>query len=372
MNGWRNGGESEMLTVEEVTSQERIAELQAVWDGLLAASGVDNIFSTHAWISTWWKHFSSGLRPLILLVKDGAEVIGIFPWMVRRTGKPWMPVHRIQFLGTGLSDRLDLILATRRAEQVQCVLDYLQRRPALWDVIDLQEVPGESATIPVLRALLERRRWGLRIHPDSTCPYIPIQGDWATYYSSVHGAETRKTNRKKLRRLEREGELTMRRLGDAREEPQIIDRLRAMPHSELYLGRKRVSLFDDGARKAFFEEMTGRLAAPGCLDLSVVELSGKVIAYRYGWHSPQKYYDYFADHDPAYAYFSPGTLLLLRVLEDCFGRGLQEFDFLRGDEPYKLAWTDKHRQNLRIMLFRPSLRGRLLRLAYGARSASRP
>ena len=370
--GERDGGERGMLTVEEVTSGERFAELRPVWDGLLAASGVDNVFSTHAWAITWWKHFGAGLRLLILVVKDGTEVIGIFPWMVRRTGTAWMPVRRIQFLGTGHSDRLDLIVTTRRMEQVQCVLYYLQRRRGLWDVIDLREVPGESETIPVVREHLERRRWNHRIQQDSICPYLPIQGDWATFYSSVHGANTRMKNRNKFNRLERAGAVTIRRLTDARQERDIVARLSGMPHAGTYLGRKRVSLFDDRDRRGFFEEMTWKFSESGSLDLWVIELSGKLIAYRYGWRSRQKHYDYFPDYDPAYADFSPGTLLLLRVLEDCFGRGLQEFDFLRGDEPYKLAWTDKHRQNLRLMLFRPSLRGRLLRLAYGARSASRP
>ena len=39
---------------------------------------------------------------------------------------------------------------------------------------------------------------------------------------------------------------------------------------------------------------------------------------------------------------------------------MREFDFLSGDEPYKLEWTDRVRQNRRLYVFNRGVKGFLL------------
>jgi CelD/BcsL family acetyltransferase involved in cellulose biosynthesis len=352
-----------MLEVQEVTTAEGLAGLGAEWDRLYAAGGLDNAFLTHRWMSAWWKHFGRGRQLLILLVKDGPETIGIVPWMVQWL-RPWMPLRRIQFVGTGLSDRLDAVLPARRAEQLECVLDHLEGRKGAWEMVDLHEIPPESDTTPILEDLLSRRRVSHCAEPASRCPYIPIREDWSTYYARIKDAETRRANRRKLRKLEGQGRVAIRRRTDLGGDAPVLEQLRGMPQRGTYRGERRVSLFDGGARAGFFEEITAWLAETGDLDLWTAELSGKLIAYRFGWRDARRHYDYFAGYDPDYSPHSPGTLLLLRVLEDCFESGLREFDFLRGEEPYKLEWTGERRQNHRIRFFARSLRGTLLRMAH--------
>jgi len=356
------------LAIEEVTTTQGLADLRAEWDRLYSAGGLDNPFVTHRWMSVWWKHFGAGGRLLVLLVKDGPEIVGIVPWMIRRL-RPWAPLRRVQFLGTGLSDRLDVLAPTRRAEQMARVLDHLQRRRGAWDMVDLHELPEESETVAVLQDLLRARAWGHRDEPASRCPYLPIREDWTTFYTRTKDAETRRANRRKLRRLEKDGAVAIRRRMDVGGEAPVLEQLRQMPHRDTYRGARRVSLFDGDARGRFFEDMAASLAETGELDLWTVELAGRPIAYRFGWRTAQKHYDYFADYDPAHSQSSPGTLLLLRMMEDCFEAGLREFDFLRGDEPYKLEWTSERRQQRRIRFFARSLRGGLLRLATRGRQS---
>ena len=88
---------------------------------------------------------------------------------------------------------------------------------------------------------------------------------------------------------------------------------------------------------------------------------------RFGFEFDGRRYDYFPGYDPSYRKCAPGRLLLTAVMEDCFDRGLRRFDFLRGDEPYKFEWTDTVRPAVRVMVFRPSLGGRLARRLFSAR-----
>jgi CelD/BcsL family acetyltransferase involved in cellulose biosynthesis len=60
--------------------------------------------------------------------------------------------------------------------------------------------------------------------------------------------------------------------------------------------------------------------------------------------------------DPAWAARSPGLVLLARTVEDAYARGLAYYDFLRGEEPYKLDWAADRRETCAVRLRAPSLR----------------
>jgi CelD/BcsL family acetyltransferase involved in cellulose biosynthesis len=60
-----------------------------------------------------------------------------------------------------------------------------------------------------------------------------------------------------------------------------------------------------------------------------------------------------------------GLVLLARTVSDAFAEGLQEFDFLRGDEGYKGEWARGERWTIQVRLWR-GRRGRAARAAQRA------
>jgi CelD/BcsL family acetyltransferase involved in cellulose biosynthesis len=65
-----------------------------------------------------------------------------------------------------------------------------------------------------------------------------------------------------------------------------------------------------------------------------------------------------------------GLVLLARTVKDAFAEGCSEFDFLRGDESYKMQWKRAERWTVRFQLFRDG-RGRALRAALRAQKGVR-
>jgi CelD/BcsL family acetyltransferase involved in cellulose biosynthesis len=61
-------------------------------------------------------------------------------------------------------------------------------------------------------------------------------------------------------------------------------------------------------------------------------------------------YAYLSGLDPAWARFSPGSVLLLQLVEDAVAEGLLELDLLRGREPYKYRLGAEDRFNWRLSL----------------------
>jgi CelD/BcsL family acetyltransferase involved in cellulose biosynthesis len=357
-----------MISVREVRSAAELAELRGAWQELLESSPVRNVFATHEWMSTWWKHFGAGQRLLVLVLSRGREVVGIFPWWIGRTARAGGVFRKVGFLGTGLSDYLDVVLPAPTPQVFQAVLDYLERTRGGWDFLDLREIPEGSATAQTLAACIAERGRDVEILGDSKCPYLPIESDWSTYAAARMGKHSRKHVRNRRKRLEVAGDVQIRVVEDLRD-PAPLHRIAGMTERETDGGGgRRRAIFADPRSRAFFQEISTLFAERGWLHLAMLDVNGRTIGYDYGFVYDRKYALYFTGFDPAFSELSPGRVLIQEVLEGCFARRLQEVDFLRGVEPWKSAFTDRERQNQRLRLFRTSLRGRLARLLSGSAS----
>ena len=87
---------------------------------------------------------------------------------------------------------------------------------------------------------------------------------------------------------------------------------------------------------------------------------GKYIAGIYILFYESKYYYYQSGFDPVYEKESPGTLLFHYCIKAAHENGAKEFDFLQGDEPYKLNWTKNKRTNMKITIYDSTIAGMLI------------
>ena len=87
----------------------------------------------------------------------------------------------------------------------------------------------------------------------------------------------------------------------------------------------------------------------------------------------RRFFYYQSGYDPAWSPRSPGLVLVGRTVEDAYARGLADYDFLRGTEPYKLDWAWDRRETCTLRVHAPSLRAghRLARARGLARCAGR-
>jgi CelD/BcsL family acetyltransferase involved in cellulose biosynthesis len=75
---------------------------------------------------------------------------------------------------------------------------------------------------------------------------------------------------------------------------------------------------------------------PSCAGLlSVLYAGGRPVAAHFGLRSEHVLACWFPAYDPAYAKFSPGLVLHLRMAEGAAGEGLSQLDLGRGDKEYK-------------------------------------
>ncbi|WML84200.1 GNAT family N-acetyltransferase [Streptomyces sp. VNUA74] len=104
-----------------------------------------------------------------------------------------------------------------------------------------------------------------------------------------------------------------------------------------------------GRRDRFAQEWIVRLVGllargedPGCRGvLSVLYAGGRPVAAHFGLRSPTVLSWWFPAYDPAYGRYSPGLLLLLRMLEAAAAEGIELVDLGSGPARYKESFKTR-------------------------------
>ena len=359
---WRRGaGEAaaiaDELTVTEVCTTEGFSALAAEWRTLLAQSEVDCLFLTWEWLYTWWRCLAGSRRLLILVVHRKDTLVGIAPFAVRAPEpKRLLPFRAIEFLGVGAvgSDYLDLVLKKgEEARSCAVIADYM----AKWNLmLDMRRVALGTAHVERLVRELEDRGWSTLRRDDDICLYVPLSGSsWDEYFAGLN-----RKFRRALRRGRRDAQssytvayTTVSRQEDRPAALQAFIRL----HNKRWDSRAGSQAVPDSSIVQFHEQWSRIALDRGWLRLSILHFDQTPVAGAYRFAYGGKLYFYLSGFDPAYATFGVGNICLEEGLREAFEEGLEEYDFLHGDERYKYHWAHEYRALVRYRLFPPGMRG---------------
>ena len=100
------------------------------------------------------------------------------------------------------------------------------------------------------------------------------------------------------------------------------------------------SQFHDAAQRDFYVRLIRALAPTGWLRFDVVLFDDAPIAFHLGFEHRGRFLWYKPTFDARLAAKSPGEVLIKLLLDDAIDRGLKEFDFTVGAEPFKLRFAN--------------------------------
>jgi CelD/BcsL family acetyltransferase involved in cellulose biosynthesis len=334
-----------MLQIVEVTDAAGLTALRREWQTLVERSPRATLFQTWEWQSTWWQHCGSG-RLWVLAARDDGGLVGLAPLYAARYHG--LPLRRVAFLGTGASDYLDLIaLPEQAAACCDAFLAHLATHRGRWDMIDLQQLregtPLSHASPPqALRS---------RLVVQETCPYVALPAGWEEFAATL-GKKLRSNIGYYRRLLAREFQVSWETVknGDLPDAMEELFRL----HQRRWRGRGLPGAFAHPRARRFHLAVARDLLDRGWLRLHRLRLDGETRAALYCFQYHDKGYYYLGGFEPSFSRYSLGTVLTAHAIEDAIAHGAREFDFLRGDEPYKYTWKPSERQNLRLLLWKPS------------------
>lgn len=350
-----------MMVIEKVNEARRFEVLRDEWNELLKDSISDCLFLTWEWLHTWWKHLAEDRQLNLITVRLDGRLIAIAP-LAHRSSR-WrrlLPFPVLEFLGTGNvgSDYLDILI--RRGHERQALSALAESLADGKLMLEFSQVERGSAHAIELALQLKRQGWAYSRRLTDICPYINLSGhDWESYLASL-GSAHRYNLRRRLRNLESRWSVQFERVQSEEQRAEALQVL-VMLHGLRWRARNSPGVFHAPGLVAFHEELSRLALRRGWLRMYVLRLDGRPVAALYGFNYHNTFYFYQSGFDPDYGKYSVGLVMMGLAIKSAIEEGSKVYDFLRGDESYKLLWTRDERELVRLGLYPPGERGTVYR-----------
>jgi hypothetical protein len=361
-------------------------EIRDAWDAFLTETGVRNLTMTHGWLTAWLRRFPPG-ELCVIIVRDGdGHWLGAAPLQIAhgRTGYGQRLLRYVQFIGTHptVFDWMDIAIhpQTDAPAVLAAMAGALRRRR--WDALDLYFCPNR-ARLETLYHLLGTRptEKGLNtaLWETMPMPWLSLPDTEPEYLASRPKRTRANITRCRNLLLKETGHaatLVFHAMNpDSDNGPAGWNDGSATGADRLSGTRALLRRFVEGhieswgkrgvksdfkrypALESFYADMLAQAAdatdehAPALL-FSTLEKDGQPMSFHLGFRQGDGYLLHLTHFDRAFERYSPGALHIDAAIGDIIRRGGRLFNFGRGDEPYKRAWTKTTQPLWNLRLFR--------------------
>ncbi len=280
------------------------------------------------WVAVWRRHFGRRSELLMAAASEGSASL---PW-----GMWAVELHESGVLeqvgGREVTDYAAPAVEDGNMERFAIGLgEMLASDEIPWKRLHFEAVPADIGFHAPLADELAARSITVSLTFDEVCPVVELPDTFSEYMARL----TRKHRhelRRKLRRFESEA-------GRPEIETSTPERLEADLEQffEWHKDAKgpKGGFLDLGYRD-FFRDVAVTGAEHGWLKLTYLSAGGVRFSSCFGFEVGNTYFLYNSAHEPKARELSPGIVHVAMLIENGIERGLERFDFLQGNERYKL------------------------------------
>jgi CelD/BcsL family acetyltransferase involved in cellulose biosynthesis len=299
---------------------ESFDSIYSDWKKLQANSPVSPIFSSPEWSKAWWQQFSSKAKLYLGAVRYQGKAVGIAPLLVRN--------DIASLIGSSdVCDYLDFVVEPGNEERFfSGLLNTLNAEGILR--LELASLRPDSTVLTSLVKIAPRQAWQVSCSQEDVSVGLDLPGTWEEYLQLLSSKQRHELKRK-LRRLNEEGELNYRHSTDA-----------SRRDVDIFLHLFRDSRQDKAAfltpqMESFFRAAANTMAEQKLLRLNILELNKKPVAATMCFDYKDTVYLYNSGYEPDYSWLSVGVVSKALCIKDSIERDKKLFDFLKGSEAYK-------------------------------------
>jgi len=333
------------LRCELITEFKQLEQLSSDWERLWKSDPAGEIFQTYAWARAWWRAYGSQYSLHCLVVYDDGTVIGILP-LVRHHDD-------LRFLGAPQADYTDILCEEARALEVLTTAFSVLQALDQWKECKLEHLPSQSRIARYWRNAPHGLRRYSRLVFGYYCQTIMVRRDSPDLLIKI---AQKKRMRRHVNQLARLGKVNFRFLDTKLEAQEHLAQFFR------YHARRRILVGEASSChllrfQRLLEGLVDELDPKNELRFGAVEVDGSPVAYHFGFDNGGKFTLYQQTFDVNAWDYHPGNVLLHHMLLYAGERGVHEFDFTIGVEPYKTRYTNCVKQNLTLYLEPRTLRG---------------
>jgi len=327
--------------------------LETEWNALLARTANHVPFMRYEYLRDWWEtrgggEWSQSAQLLLVTAYQSGKLVGAAPLfhVEDHQGK-----SALLLVGSiEISDYLDLLAAPEDIDEF-CT-ELLGFLPAAdlphWETLDLYNILDSSLTLTALQTAAEKKDWAYHQEKLQHSPYIPLPGDWESYLVGIDKKQRHEIRRKLRRAAESAPPASWYFVRDSaaleQETNAFMELMAFEPLKAAFLTEPMRRHFHKVVQCAFDE---------GCLHMAFLTIGDQKAAGYLGFNYLNRLWIYNSGINPAFREYSPGWVLLGLQLQWANEKGLDEFDFMRGDEDYKYRFGALDRLVMRVALTPP-------------------
>jgi CelD/BcsL family acetyltransferase involved in cellulose biosynthesis/glycosyltransferase involved in cell wall biosynthesis len=343
------------LSLRVVSSPADFDALEPAWTRLHEESGA-SVFQSYEWQRTWWDEVGcrAGHHELFIVVLELVErVVAIAPLFVERVPiLPFVKLRRLTFLGTGMTDYLDVLLA--KGSERPCLVriaEYLAERRQVYDMLALCDIPDSAPTHLLLFEALRDNGFEANRFANEQCPRLALKSTWKDTLASMAGEHRRQLS-KRLRQMREHFAVELQICGREKDLDEDIDDFIRM-HQGRWNSVGKKGVFAERHVADFQRKVARRFFRRGWLFLAFLCVDGRRIAALCGFEHNRvlSYYLNGMDECGNARKYSPGLVLHCLCMEEVIRRGAIVYDFMRGTERYKYEFGAKDVANWTLVAF---------------------
>tara|TARA_Y100000816_G_C26108452_1_gene590293 strand:- start:4752 stop:5888 length:1137 start_codon:yes stop_codon:yes gene_type:complete len=312
------------------------SELEGIWLNFEKVAEMTP-FQSYCWLHHWQKIIGQPLDKTqlqIVILKNNNSVIAILPLCININNH----IKVLSWMG-GIQSDYKAPLLHKNWESF--VTDF----KIVW-----REVCEKIKSFDVIHLSNQTKKIGelnnpfvsvFDVEPITTSSHANLYGDWDTYYNTKIKKKMRADSRRSIRKLSKIGEFEFFISDSINDSKQVINQM---------IAQKRRRYLDTGLRdilaikehKNFYKELPElSYGTEVVLHCSAIKVDETIIATHIGLiHKKCFYYLMPAYESETWGNFSPGRLLLEKLIEWSFSSNLTKFDFTVGAEGYKEKWCN--------------------------------
>lgn len=327
---------AELPVFSIVTGTEQIDRLEPEWNGLCAkAEGPARLFLSFNWLWHWRRHYlgDGSTQLAVVAARHQGEVVLIWPLAVTRT----LGLKTVSFAGAPVSQYGDILVdRTQPGHEAWIAGAWRHMTSALApDIVHLRKVRAGSAA-----AVLMQRLGAKQANPQ-IAPCIGLAGlSSFEEFDERFSAKDRKNRRRRRKIMSEQGTAEFRRLSGSADAIAAFELAMQWKRRWLEDGALVSTAIADDRFDRFFASVLGETDRPAGAEVFELSMGGKPVSIKIAVTSGAYRGLHLTAYDRAHEKFSPGRLIVERVVEASLADGVTELDFLAPAYPYKLDWTE--------------------------------
>ena len=350
------------LRIEWLNDIVDIELLENKWVELERSVNKRTVHSSFDWVFPWYKHLSvkeekSFGKPLLGTAWKGDKLCGVAPLVIRNTKIAKIPMREIDMVGYNCEAGEFLI----PDDMPELVGDFIESiiEAVNFDIIQLNSFSRNSDQFYALSKVTDEFKLNIEFE-DYFYALVNLESGYESYYKS-RSSRYRRNLRNQEKKLSNEGGWKLEKFTELEHEAELQSALSRMVsiYNSSWKAIDGKSLPD--TYQKFYEDISYRFAAKGMLDLSLLTVDSKDVAFFLALVDDGVLYDVFISYKNSFKSIRPGEFLMLQLLKNTPNHNIHTV-VSHGAHDYKRVWASDFVPLTRVCIFSNGLKSNLARI----------